>query len=272
MNQQIILKKRRNPKLSAKDPRKKLKLTNFQKKVLIGILLGDAHLQINKNGTCRLFIEQSVKDHQDYAYHLYDVFKEFCLSPPVLREKRQHVFIRTMFHASFRFYGKLFYKKVTGLPLDAKVRHKKVIPKNIHKFLNPVSLAYWYMDDGALKGKNRYGKRLHTEGFNHEEVEKLCNAMRNFGIQTNMHRQYDKRLLYITQPADPLFTEMIYPHVVPSMRYKLFNNEQFDFFKRNVSNQRFSTVFSEAENNETLQDGELNALYTQSRVRQKRKK
>lgn len=266
---------KKNLKLSSKDPRKKLKLTNFQKKVLIGILLGDAHLQIAKNGTCRLYIEQSVKDHQDYANHLYDVFKEFCLSPPVLKERKrkkgtgQHVFIRTMFHPSFRFYGKLFYKKVTvgamhpdaGLPLDAnvqhtKVQHIKVIPKNIHRFLNPVSLAYWYMDDGALKGKNRYGKRLHTEGFANEEVEKLCNAMRNFGIQTNVNRQYNKRLLYITQPADPLFTEMIYPYVVPSMRYKLFNNEQFDFFKRN---------------NETLQDGELNALYTESRIRQKRK-
>lgn len=85
------------------------------------------------------------------------------------------------------------------------------------------------MDDGALKGQNRSGKRLHTEGFKKDEVELLCRAMNNIGIKTNVHKQTKKvngepktyYILYITAEGDPVFTKMIEPYIIPQMQYKV---------------------------------------------------
>ncbi len=47
-----------------------LKLTKEQREILIGVLLGDAHLETRDNGqTYRLKFAQSV-DHQPYLDHL----------------------------------------------------------------------------------------------------------------------------------------------------------------------------------------------------------
>jgi hypothetical protein len=54
----------------------KFKISKFQKEVLIGLVLGDAHLEKSLNGlSYRLKIEQS-KNKIEYINHLYDIFKD----------------------------------------------------------------------------------------------------------------------------------------------------------------------------------------------------
>jgi len=54
----------------------KIKITKMQKEVLIGIILGDAHLEKSLNGlSYRLKIEQSEKK-KEYIEHLYEIFKD----------------------------------------------------------------------------------------------------------------------------------------------------------------------------------------------------
>jgi hypothetical protein len=54
----------------------KLKISKNQKEVLIGLILGDAHLEKSLNGfSYRLKIEQSVKK-KEYVYHLFNIFKD----------------------------------------------------------------------------------------------------------------------------------------------------------------------------------------------------
>jgi hypothetical protein len=56
------------------------RLTNTQREVLIGILLGDANLQTFNNGiTYRLRILQK---NQEYSKHLYNIFQNFVTTPP----------------------------------------------------------------------------------------------------------------------------------------------------------------------------------------------
>lgn len=52
-----------------------LELSKLQKEILFGILLGDAHLKVNKKKTkASLVVLQSIR-HKDYVFHLYEVFK-----------------------------------------------------------------------------------------------------------------------------------------------------------------------------------------------------
>lgn len=206
--------------------KKNLKLTSFQRQVILGSLLGDAHLETFTNGnTYRLLIEQSKSKHSAYVYHLYEVLKPFFLSAPKELTKmggngKPYVTLqlKSITFSSFRFYAQLLYKGRT-----------KRIPKNIHKFLTPVALAYWYMDDGALKGQDRLGKRLHTEGFEEKDVRTLCRALNEIGIETTVQRQNRKvsgklktyYILNITANGDREFTPRIEPHVIPEMLYKV---------------------------------------------------
>lgn len=207
-----------------KEYKKTLKLTKFQRQVIIGSILGDVHIEtLNGGRSYRMVFEQS-KKHEAYLMHLYEIFKPFVLSFPkeIQKEKNGKVTkairFRTITHPAFRFYGQLFYQN-----------YVKCIPKNIHKLFNPVTLAYWYMDDGALKGQNRTGKRLHTESFSFNDVKRLDEAMNRYGIETAIHRQTrivggakkTYYILYITANGDREFTSIIQQYVIPEMMYKI---------------------------------------------------
>nr|ALO21474.1 putative LAGLIDADG homing endonuclease [Lobochlamys culleus] len=201
-----------------------LRLTDLQRDLILGLMLGDGHLETqNKGHTYRLLVEQSYPFHESYAMHLYDVLKPLVLTPPKKVKNDKAIFFRTLSHQSFRFYANLFYKD-----------GKKSVPKFIHKYLNDRVLAYWYMDDGALKGKNpsgisRTGKRLHTEGFTKLDVERLCFALNFLGIETTINKQTKVvkdlvktyYLLNITAKGEKVLTERIKPYVIESMQYKL---------------------------------------------------
>lgn len=72
-----------------KKPRKRansdnpLTLTDYQKQALIGLTLGDVSLEkATSNSNVRLRFDQSISIHSEYIYFLYDLFKDFTLSPP----------------------------------------------------------------------------------------------------------------------------------------------------------------------------------------------
>src|SRR3989344_6680836 len=121
--------------------KEKLKLSDYQKEVLIGLLLGDGHLETQNNGrTYRLKIEHTYWQ-KDYTNWLYKIFQEWVLTPP--QEKQQIVsgvvykkyWFSTVSHGAFRFYAQQFYNK------------HKILPKLINKWLSPIVMAIWFMDD-----------------------------------------------------------------------------------------------------------------------------
>ena len=72
-----------------KKPRKRansdnpLTLTDYQKQALIGLTLGDVSLEkATSNSNVRLRFDQSISIHSEYIYFLYDLFKDFTVSPP----------------------------------------------------------------------------------------------------------------------------------------------------------------------------------------------
>ncbi|MBI2674495.1 MAG: hypothetical protein HY505_02865 [Candidatus Yanofskybacteria bacterium] len=198
-----------------------LKLSDKQREVLIGLLLGDGHLETQNNGrTYRLKIEHSYLQ-KEYVDWLYQVFKDWVLTSP--KEKEQTVlgikynkyYFSTVSHGAFRFYAQQFYKE-----------KKKVLPKLIKKWLSPIVMAVWFMDDGSVKSKRHRALILNTQSFSKSELQTLVGILEErFGVRMVLRKQSRKQVeiyqLITTSESVERFVEIIKPYILPSMRYKL---------------------------------------------------
>lgn len=208
-----------------------MKLTEEQKDLFVGTLLGDGSLQTETDGrTWRYRALHKAKD-VDYLQHKYELLKDLCASPPVFNQVTdartgrayQRWCFQTTVQPSFRYYGNLFYKK------DSRSqRMVKDVPLTIQQLLTPRSVAYWYMDDGSLKWFGRSNAmRICTESFSKEGVERLQATLKNlYGIDTQLTRKNsDGRLvgyrLAINEENATAFRELIRPYLVAPMGYKV---------------------------------------------------
>ena len=204
------------------EKKKKLKITLPQKRVLVGLLLGDGCLVSPNDGkTYRLQIEYSLKQ-KNYVNWIYQVFKDWVRTPPRVIEKKigdiayRNYGFTTLSFAGLRFFGQHFY--------DSKKR--KRVPKIIKKLLTPEGLAVWFMDDGSRKSKRHKTYNIHTLNFSQKDLRFLQKVLREkFKIKTRIHRQgkYKKMRwrIYVMSESAKRFREIIEPFVLPSFRYKL---------------------------------------------------
>ena len=197
--------------------KKGLKLTREQREVLVGLMLGDAHLETQNNGrTYRLKVEQS-EAHIAYVMHLYQLFAEWVLTPPQVkvvcsqgRESRNWWF-QTLSHSAFRFYAHQFYQ-------DGQKR----VPRLIHRWLTPCALAYWFMDDGSVKSAHSKGVLINTQAFSLGEVRRLCQVLQErFDLKAQPRKQREGYQVYISGESYEAFRDLIEPYLIPEMRYKL---------------------------------------------------
>lgn len=194
-----------------------LTLTKQQRAIIVGLTLGDGHLETQNLGrTYRLKIEQSF-GHREYVDWLYKQLDNLGQTPPRAREQtraekvHQKYGFNTLSLATLRFYGTLFYKD-----------GKKVVPKIIGKLVTPLSLAVWFMDDGSIKSTHHRAKILNTQGFDNNSIENLRQMLRTrFGIDVTLREQRDGTQLYIPSIEIKKFVSLVEEYIVPSMRYKL---------------------------------------------------
>ena len=208
--------------------KKSLKLTDEQKDVLIGTLLGDASIACKKGKPVCVKFEQKAT-REKYIYHLFTIFQSYVGTPPRLRtfvndfhkaKPGESVWFRTYAHESLLFYENLFYIH------DDKKKRVKRVPKNIHKLLTPRALAYWFMDDGSSqwsKTTNRLNSVvLHTEGFSLSDQKILVCALKKlYGLNVNVHRDGKYYKLYVCADSITHFQDLIRAYVHDDFLYKL---------------------------------------------------
>lgn len=193
------------------------KFTLKQKELIVGIILGDGHLETRTNGkTYRLKIEHGITQ-KEYVDYLYSQFKYFCKTPP---KKRIRVSLgktmvsygfTTLSSGSWRFYGQQFYKG-----------NKKIIPLIISKLLTVQSIAVWFMDDGSYKSPEHKTYIIHANGYAKQELEIVSKVFsEKFGITVAVHKQYSQWRLCVSAQSAVSFKKMLQPYIIPSMQYKL---------------------------------------------------
>lgn len=190
----------------------KLDLTDEQKAILYGTLLGDASIGMQSNEARITFIQ----GHGQEAY-----FDLKCSKFPGLLgkinktprfDKRINKYldrytVRSLCHPVFTAMYKELY------PNGIKTVTREWLNK-----LTPESLAYWFMDDGSNCGA------LCTNCFSYDEHLIMQEYFREaWNINVTIQRSYNQFMLYFPKPEKVKFAQLIKPYVIESMSYKIKN-------------------------------------------------
>lgn len=212
---------------------KSIKLTDLQREVLVGTLLGDATFCLENNRPKYSVKFEQGKKNEAYVLHLFKVFEPFVGTGPVERvinknkapaeELRYAVWFQTYQHESLIFYYNLFYKQELDPTNPNIVLNKiKIVPKNIGKFLTPRAIAYWFMDDGSYEDQTNRTYLFNTQGFSKKESQLLCDILLekyHIEARTNYDKGF-KRIRVLTSSA-PILRDLIKDYVIPEFHYKL---------------------------------------------------
>ncbi len=182
-------------------------LTQKQKSVIIGSLLGDGYLRkIPGRQNAFLEINHSFNQKQ-YVDWKYNVLKNIVKSPPKRRDYNGR--------SAYRFFTRQ-HRELSQLYNIFYYNSHKIIPDIS---LDPLILSVWFMDDGSKVSKDDV--YLNTQQFSKNDQLKLLNMLKTIGLEARLNK--DKQYFRIRFLKSSLlkFNEMIEPFVVPSMIYKV---------------------------------------------------
>ncbi len=196
-----------------KELKETLTLSQLQRDVLIGTVLGDGCLKISRSGkAAQLQICHSYSS-KEYVMWKKEIFANWVFSEPKYHAINNSLIFRTLSHPLIFEYMKVFYNG-----------KQRVVPRGILKLLkSPLSLAVWFMDDGNGY-LNRNALRISTYAFGLEGNLLLKSCLRiNFDINTNLHKDSKGYQLYITSfdGSAQKFRKLIGPYMLSSMKYKI---------------------------------------------------
>jgi hypothetical protein len=187
-------------------------LTQLQRSVIIGSLLGDGHLRaFSGRRNALLEVNHSYKQ-KDYVEWKYNILKNVSASPPKPRNGNGQ-------RIAYRFHSKQLPELTEFYSLFYR-GGKKVVPQSVE--LDPISLAVWYMDDGSYcRNSDVY---LNTQQFERENQKRLVRALKKLGLDTTLNKDKIYFRLRFLKSSLPRLKELLKDLVIPSMRYKLGYN------------------------------------------------
>ena len=187
-------------------------LTQLQRSVIIGTLLGDGHLRTFP-GRRNALLEINHSFHQkEYVDWKYSTLANVSASPPKMRNSNKGR-VAYRFHSKQLFELTEFYELFYG-------NGKKAIPDGVA--LDPIMLAVWYMDDGSKCGKDNY--YFNTQQYSLSDQERLKAMLQGVGLESRLNKDKTYWRLRLLSASIPRFKEIVLPHIIPSMLYKLGYN------------------------------------------------
>lgn len=179
--------------------------------VLLGTLMGDGYFRNSKCYGLGHGVYQ-----MDYCYHVAECLHPFVASfgdKDTGGSTEKSFEFWTYRHDVFTPYFERFYPDGTG---------KKRFTSDTVPDLDERGLAYWYMDDGKW---SNHGARLCVGSISDKEGGILIDLLHNrFGLGCTFQCHDLKKqnhTIYILANSRRAFFELINPHVIPSMRYKI---------------------------------------------------
>jgi len=186
--------------------------------ILIGSLLGDGHMERDGNGSRFCFYQKG--EHIDYILWLHGILFKYgyCrkdipqIQSRILNGKLSYYCrFRTFTYSSFNWIYEGFY-----------LNKIKTIPIWIDKYISPIALAIWIMDDGGWI--NNRGIKLSTNCFTLSEIKILISLLETkYKLKVSIHsagtlNQYN---IYIPKSNLPILIPLVLPHMHPYFLYKL---------------------------------------------------
>ena len=188
--------------------------------IIFGSLLGDAHAEKRIYGVGTRICFSQENTHVKYILYLHNFLSKrgYCNNKmPIVKERLgkkgkicKIVRFSTWTYTSFNWIHNEWYKN-----------GKKCVPKNIDKYLTPLSLAVWIMDDGNKVGK---GLKFSTNSFTYDECIKLVEVLyRNFNLKSYVQFAGSKNqyIIYVWKESMNDLSKIVSPYIIPEMKYKI---------------------------------------------------
>lgn len=200
-------------------------LSDFQKRMAYGSLMGDSF----RMSPSSLKMKHSIKQR----YHLlwkYDNMIEhisphsFSLSSAVDKRNGNSNY-------AFHFYTNA-NTDIENIISEFYPDGAKVISDSIMENLNELSLACWFMDDGTTRWYEEQGWNATcefcTDDFPHESILVIMRSMKEkWGLTASIRKNGAKKdgtakyRIRLKVDDTQSFFDMVRPHVIPSMLYKI---------------------------------------------------
>jgi hypothetical protein len=195
--------------------------------LMIGNLLGDGSLEKRSKST-RFVFSQAGKN-QEYLYWLHAQYAAYGYCSENIPKQSVQIGKGNIVHRRLRFrtwsYTSLnwlyddFYKSPVGILIPWKK-----IPEKIDKWLTPVCLAVWFMDDGSA-GSPSGGLKIATHCFAQADLIRVQKALQTkYHLSSSLYlnkKNSSQYVLAFGQKDATTFAKVISPWIHPSMRYKL---------------------------------------------------
>lgn len=213
-------------------------LSDIQKQVLIGCLLGDSCL--NKNNLTSLSITHSIKQKELIDYEkaclqsLFDTYrktKNNRNNPKNIKSLGNIIRYVSKETKVLKEFNDFKFNKVGNF-------YTKIDKEQLEKYFSPISLAFFIMDDGSItsyysKKQNKINKYiyLHTEAFDLDTQQLLIDVFKQkFNINGSICKT--KKYYYIAFDSfnSDKIVSLVKDYIHPSMLYKIAekNNDFID--------------------------------------------
>lgn len=202
-------------------------LNRDQMGIIVGSLLGDGSIPKKMRGTGNHYLDIT-HSYKQYDYLLYkkNIFESYgfkCSGP--YKRTVSGKYIEYSLHIYYKSEPKIF----NTLRYWFYHTGKKYFTHNMLKWLTPLGIAIWYMDDGSRaihynKGSKKIKAReLHIATYDLSENERkvLHNYFRKYNIEMKQYKDRDKFRTNLNSSNAKKFIELIKKFICPSMLYKI---------------------------------------------------
>jgi hypothetical protein len=193
-----------------------VELNSNQRQMVMGSLLGDGTITKSGAYSCSHSVKQ--KEYFDrkmkILYNLHsNCSQKYTQSHVLFKNDAESLHFTTGCNKYLYELRKIYY------PNGNKIFPYEYLKDN----LEADGLAYWYMDDGGLR-KKRYPV-FYIYGYSRKEAELFIAFFdEKFGIKTRLYAhnlEKEQYILFVQNVSAHSFLNLIRPHIIPSMLYKV---------------------------------------------------
>jgi len=180
-------------------------LTEAQRSIIIGTLLGDGSMRCKTNAL--LEINHSARQAA-YVQWKYEQLADLVLTPPRLRTgnggRTACRFVTRSLPCLTTYYRKFYSAGVKGVPVIA---------------LTPLALAVWFMDDGCVSRSSVY---FNTQQFDLPGQLRLLDLLWcQWRIKAALNKDKCYFRIRISTTGTSRLADVVESHLLPAFRYKL---------------------------------------------------
>lgn len=188
--------------------------------IFYGTLLGDSHAERREsgNGTRISFSQES--NRSEYLLYLHSLVANIGYCNPKQPVIQSRLGTKGSMRYVMRFHT-FTYSSLDDLHSAWYEKGVKHVPSNIAEYLTPLALALWIIDDGGRVGS---GLKLATNSFTFEDNLRLVQVLHKlYNIKATVQSagKPEQYIIYIWAESILTLKQIVKPHIVSSMLYKL---------------------------------------------------